>query len=103
MDTIQCLLITGNGRVKTPTIQTRFDFSRCRRRIDANRSHHPAVFVFQKVAVVDKGANDVGVAKIHANFNAGILLTLSVPVGDVDCVPQNRLVKRYRIPLQRRK
>src|SRR5580698_250246 len=45
------------------------------RRFDADRSHHPAVLVLQHVAVEKEGADDIRVAKIHAQAYARILPT----------------------------
>jgi hypothetical protein len=34
-------------------------------RFDADGAHHSAIFVLQDVAMIGKGSNDIGIAKIH--------------------------------------
>src|SRR5580658_9733506 len=50
------------------------------------------------MAVVQKRADDVGIAKVHAQFYAGKLGTGAVPVGDVDGIAQEGLVDRDAVP-----
>src|SRR5580700_8449489 len=40
--------------------------------LDANRAHHAAVLVFQKMAVVDKRSDDVGTAEVQAQLHARV-------------------------------
>src|SRR5579872_6061915 len=62
------------------------------RRLDADPSHHPAVLVLEHMAVKQEGADDVWIAKIHAQPHARILQRPAVVVGDVDGIAQERLV-----------
>ena len=65
---------------------------------DLNHAHHAAVFVFEKMAVVEKRADDLGIAKIHAELDAGKLRAGAVPVRDIDGVAQEGLVERDAVP-----
>ena len=42
------------------------------RGLDADSSHHAAVLVVEKLAVIDEGADDVRVAEIHAQAHARV-------------------------------
>src|SRR5580692_3196932 len=42
-------------------------------RLDTDAAHHAAVLVLEQMAVVDEGADDVGIAKIHEQPHARIL------------------------------
>src|SRR5580700_693127 len=50
--------------------------------------------MLQEVAVIDKGADDVRIAKIHAQPHARVLQRAAVVVGDIDGIAQKRLVDR---------
>ena len=63
-----------------------------------NHSHHAAVFVFQQMAVVEERADDIGIAEVHAQLDAGKLGTGAVPVGDVDGVAEEGLVDGDAVP-----
>src|SRR5277367_7064027 len=39
---------------------------------DADQAHHASVFVFEKMTVIYESADGVGVAKIHAQADAGV-------------------------------
>src|SRR5271170_4368983 len=69
------------------------------RRINSHGAHHPAVFVFQEMAVVDESAHDVGVAEVHLQLDGGVLRALSVPVRNVNRISQKRFIERNAIPL----
>jgi len=69
-------------------------------RNDADGAHHAAIFVFEQVTVVDEGAEGVGIAKIHAQADAGILQGAAVVVGDVDGVAEERLVDGNAVPVE---
>ncbi len=60
----------------------------------ADQSHHSSVFVFQKMAMINKRADAIGVAKIHAQSDARILEGSTVIERHVDGVAQKRLVYR---------
>src|SRR5215475_112840 len=57
-----------------------------------NGSHHALVFVLEQMAVVRKGANNVWVAKIHANADARIGQKPTVIIGHIYSVPHEILV-----------
>ena len=61
-------------------------------RLHANQPHHSSILMLQKMAMVDKGADRIRVAKIHSQFDAGILERFAVEVRNVYGVPQKRLV-----------
>ena len=50
------------------------------------------------MAVIREDANCVGIAEVHAQPNAGVGRALSVPVGDVDGVAQERFVDGHSVP-----
>src|SRR5271156_6838124 len=73
------------------------------RRFDSNGPHHSSVFVFQKVAMIGESSYDAGAPEVYANLHAGINGTLPVPVRNVDCVAQIRLVDGDAVPFQKLK
>ncbi len=66
--------------------------------LDADQAHHSAVLVFEKMAVIDKCSHRVRIAKVHAEFDAGILRASSIPIGHVDCVAKKRLIDWHTVP-----
>jgi hypothetical protein len=58
-------------------------------------AHHAAIFVFQNVAVIDEGSEDIGIAEVHSNRNA-VVRSCSTPVRNIHGVAQRRVV--YRLP-----
>ncbi len=67
-------------------------------RHDLDSAHHAAVFVLEDVAVVEEGADDVGIAEIHPQPNAGVAQHPAVEVGHVHRVAQEGLVDRHAGP-----
>jgi hypothetical protein len=51
--------------------------------LNANQPHHSSIFVFQKMAVVKKVPDGIGIAKIHPHSYAGIYESLAVEIGNV--------------------
>src|SRR5580704_14236119 len=93
----------ASGRVggRAPGSGTGSSFSRSLRAVgwvDADKAHHSAVFVFEKMAVIHKSSNGIWIAKIHAQAHAGILQVRGAVEGHVDGVAQERLVDGDSIP-----
>src|SRR5580692_11065029 len=65
---------------------------------DADQAHHASIFVFEKMTVVQKSADGVGVAKIHAQADAGKLQIRGAVEGHVDGVAQERLINADSVP-----
>lgn len=72
-------------------------------RVDSDDAHHAPVFVLQKVAVIHEGADDAGIAKVHAQFDAGILRRGAIPIGDVDGVAEIGFLNGDPIPFRQEK
>src|SRR5580704_14431547 len=93
----------ASGRVggRAPGSGTGSAFSRSLRAVgwvDADKAHHAAVFVFEKMAVIHKSSDGIRIAKIHAQADAGILQVRRAVVGHVDRVAEVRLVDGDSIP-----
>lgn len=67
-------------------------------RFDANRPHHPTIFMLENVAVIWKRPHEVWVTKIQAQLNAGILGSKAVPVGHIYGVSEIRLFDWHSVP-----
>jgi len=59
-----------------------------------DHSHHSAILMLQKMAVIYEGADGIGVTEIQPYFNAGVLKRLSVIKRNINSVAQERLVYR---------
>src|SRR5580700_4013956 len=53
-------------------------------RLDANGAHHAAVFMFQKVAVIDERADAIRVAEIDSDSDERVERRFAVPERHVD-------------------
>ena len=86
---------------RAPGSGTGSTFSRSLRAVgwvDADKAHHAAVFVFEKMAVIYESASGIWIAKIHAQAHAGILQVRRAVEGHVDGVAQEWLVDGDSIP-----
>src|SRR6202042_1365970 len=69
------------------------------RGFDADRSHHAAVLVLQKVAMIDKGANSVGITEIHAQAHAWILEHLIFEERNIHRIAQKGFIDGHSRPV----
>src|SRR5579863_3131392 len=60
--------------------------------LDADQTHHAVIFMLEKMAVIDKRADGMGIAEVHANAHAGISEHSAVVIRHVDGIAEKRLI-----------
>jgi hypothetical protein len=73
------------------------------RGLDANKPHHSAIFVFQKVTMIHKGTDGIRASEIHAQPHTRIFQHPAVEERDVDGISQKGLIDRNAGPIQQQK
>jgi hypothetical protein len=64
-----------------------------------NCSHHAAVLVLKKVAMVDERTDNARIPEIHSQFDAWVSAAFTIPILDVNDVAEEWLIYRYSVGL----
>ena len=56
-------------------------------RLHTDGAHHAAVFVFEEMTMIEEGTDNAGIPEVHAQLDAGVCRTGTVPVGNVHGIP----------------